>query len=292
MRDPRGNYHLFTNVNTFHARCAQGVECGGHAWSRDGFVFSNLTIGAFGPFITFANGTGWANAYVERPLVTQAADGTPLAFYVGLGRTGYGDCCNWPQLFCTGAAGEACGPTLSPPRPPPPPSPSPAPPSPPMRLRHNAAGCLVINSSALAPPARAPCWDAGSAVNWGCALEIGDCGSPAAVWFMRGGALVSNATLPAPHTHDFVAVNFDCDRTTPGTPVWALADAGGGNAPHLALAGGKLGVAGSDACLGALAPRAACGPQQPWVQGLASAVTVVSCAHDASATGWTAETAL
>jgi hypothetical protein len=43
FRDPRGNYHLLTNVNTYHARCAQGVECGGHAWSRDGFTFSNLT---------------------------------------------------------------------------------------------------------------------------------------------------------------------------------------------------------------------------------------------------------
>jgi hypothetical protein len=26
FRDPRGNYHLLTNVNTFHRRCAQGVE--------------------------------------------------------------------------------------------------------------------------------------------------------------------------------------------------------------------------------------------------------------------------
>ena len=39
-----------TNVNTCHARCAQGVPCGGHAWSSDGFTFSNLTIGAFGAF--------------------------------------------------------------------------------------------------------------------------------------------------------------------------------------------------------------------------------------------------
>jgi len=86
FRDPRGNYHLLTNVNTCHQRCRQGVECGGHAWSRDGFVFSNLTVGAFGPFITFKNGSTWANAYVERPLVTTDSTGRPLALYLGMGR--------------------------------------------------------------------------------------------------------------------------------------------------------------------------------------------------------------
>eukprot|EP00035_Acanthoeca_spectabilis_P039493 m.62749 g.62749 ORF g.62749 m.62749 type:complete len:467 (+) comp9626_c0_seq1:559-1959(+) len=115
--DPRGNYHLLTNINTGHARCPQGVECGGHAWSRDGLAFSDLYIGAFGPYVTFANGTGWNNSYSERPLVTQNEDGSPLAFYVGLGRTSYMDCCNWAQLFCTrelAEAGGKCGPTLRP----------------------------------------------------------------------------------------------------------------------------------------------------------------------------------
>jgi hypothetical protein len=72
------------------------------------------TLKAFGPVITFTNGTVWHNAYTERPLVTQAADGTPLAFYVGMGRTAYMDCCNWGQLFCTGKPGEICGPTITP----------------------------------------------------------------------------------------------------------------------------------------------------------------------------------
>jgi hypothetical protein len=93
FRDPRGNYHLLTNVNTCHQRCAQGVECGGHAWSRDGFLFSNLTIGAFGPYITFRNGSTWANAYVERPLVTQDATGRPIALYLGMGRKACECCC-------------------------------------------------------------------------------------------------------------------------------------------------------------------------------------------------------
>ena len=110
--DKRGNYHLVTNVNTFHARCAQGVPCGGHAWSKDGFVFSNLTVGAFGPVITFQNGTEWKNAYAERPLITLASDGvTPLAFSIGLGRSSYSDSCNWVQLFCTDGTDPNCGPT-------------------------------------------------------------------------------------------------------------------------------------------------------------------------------------
>ena len=32
FRDPRGNFHLLTNVNTYHRRCGAGVPCGGHAW--------------------------------------------------------------------------------------------------------------------------------------------------------------------------------------------------------------------------------------------------------------------
>lgn len=114
--DPRGNFHMLTNINTCHRRCPIGVECGGHAWSRDGLTFSNLTVGAFGPYITFENGTGWNNSYSERPLVVQNDDGSPLAFYVGLGRSTYMDCCNWGMLFCTAelATSGKCGPTIRP----------------------------------------------------------------------------------------------------------------------------------------------------------------------------------
>lgn len=113
--DPRGNYHLLTNVNTCHRRCNESVPCGGHAWGTDGVHFTNLTIGAFGPLIPLANGTTWTNAYAERPLVTQQADGSPLAFHVGLGRSTYTDSCNWVQLFCTTQALAAgrCAPTVS-----------------------------------------------------------------------------------------------------------------------------------------------------------------------------------
>ena len=120
FRDARGSFHLLTNVNNDHARCAQGVACGGHAWSVDGVSFSNLTIGSFGPYVRFANGSSWHTAYVERPQVTMAKDGvTPLAFFVGMGRRGYYDSCTWAQRFCTGKGGEKCGPMLPPPPPPP-----------------------------------------------------------------------------------------------------------------------------------------------------------------------------
>ena len=57
FRDGRGNFHLLTNVNNGHTRCDPSVPCGGHAWSRDGLTWSNLTIGAFGPNQNLANGS-------------------------------------------------------------------------------------------------------------------------------------------------------------------------------------------------------------------------------------------
>lgn len=110
-RDPRGNFHMHTNINTYHRRCAQGVPCGGHAWSSDGFKWSNQTLGAFGPVVTLANGTVIQNAYSERPLVTQNPDGSPLALHLGMGRSSYEDSCNWVQLFCTNTS-KNCGPML------------------------------------------------------------------------------------------------------------------------------------------------------------------------------------
>jgi hypothetical protein len=119
FRDPRGYFHMLTNVNNFHKRCAQGVACGGHAWSRDGLTWSNLTIGAFGPVITLSNGTVVNNAYVERPFVSQDDSGVPVALFVGVGRSSYSDSCNFVQLLCTNASdpAQACGPTIAKPPP-------------------------------------------------------------------------------------------------------------------------------------------------------------------------------
>ena len=68
------------------------VPCGGHAWSRDGLTWSNLTIGALGPNQNLANGSVWRNAYVERPQVVQDKEGNPLALFLGMSKLdGYSD---------------------------------------------------------------------------------------------------------------------------------------------------------------------------------------------------------
>jgi hypothetical protein len=114
-RDPRGRFHLFSNVGTWHARCAAGVPCGGHAWSLDGLTWSDQYIGAFGPVVRWVNGSYFVGAYAERPQILQDADGTPLAFFTGFGMHNYTDSHHFAQLFCTpGAAPGTCGPTQLP----------------------------------------------------------------------------------------------------------------------------------------------------------------------------------
>ena len=112
MFQTRRGFHLLTNVNTYHRRCAEGVPCGGHAWSHDGLHWSEQTIGAFGPIITLTNGTTVHNSYVERPQVYQDPETLePVPLYVGLTRPdGYADSVTWAQDFCrTGQQG--CGTT-------------------------------------------------------------------------------------------------------------------------------------------------------------------------------------
>eukprot|EP00483_Globobulimina_turgida_P008722 UN08740 len=70
-QDPRGNFHLFTNVNTYHRRCPAKAPCGGHSWSYDGITCGPQFIGAFGPVIHLKNGTTCANSYTRRPQVYQ-----------------------------------------------------------------------------------------------------------------------------------------------------------------------------------------------------------------------------
>ena len=259
FRDKRGNFHLLTNVNSDHARCAQGVPCGGHAWSRDGFVFSNLTIGAFGPVITFKNGTEWRNAYVERPLVTMAPDGvTPLSFHVGMSRSSYSDSCHWVQLFCAGGTDPTCGPTLRPPLPPPKN----------VTLR-NGGRCLVVaNASSF------PC--SGTGTMAGCPVLMGDCADPSAQWQMSttDGTVVSGV-LPG------VGLDIDCDSSAPHTVVKALACC----FASVALAGDRLSVLGGAACLntGQGPPRPVCGP--PGEHTLPNQIQTASCT-DATSGGW------
>ena len=103
-------FHLLTNINTYHKRCAAGVKCGGHAWSNDGLVWSNQTIGAFGPKVILENGSIVVNSYVERPQVFLDPTGEPEVLYVGLTRPdGYQDSVTWAQRFCgNGGKEEGC----------------------------------------------------------------------------------------------------------------------------------------------------------------------------------------
>ena len=84
--DPRGNYHMLTNVNTGHRRCGSGVACGGHLWSKDGNTWSDTFVGAFGPNGMLTNGTTYSHGYVERPQIAQELPGSPpLALFVSAG---------------------------------------------------------------------------------------------------------------------------------------------------------------------------------------------------------------
>lgn len=73
FRDPRGNLHLITNVNTGHSRCAANVPCGGHAWSADGLQWSDVSVGAFGPVARMQDGSTRRLGYVERPQIAQVS---------------------------------------------------------------------------------------------------------------------------------------------------------------------------------------------------------------------------
>jgi hypothetical protein len=263
FQDFRGNFHLLTNVNTCHARCASGVACGGHAWSRDGRAFSNLTVGAFGPLFTLADGTVMQNSYVERPLVHVADDGvTPLSFHVGVGRTSYLDSCNWVWEFCTDASDPDCGPTV------------PLPPAPPRRaMLRNGASCLVYNASGF------PCSGAGPAA--GCPVVMGNCsGAAGSVWQVSAdgvpGVIVSDA-------NPSLSLNVDCDSTAPHTLVKVLAS---GSVPltvnetagTIAYSGGMCFNTGE----GPAVPP--CGPKgEVWLE---TQIQLAACG-DPTAQGWT-----
>lgn len=106
FQDPRGNFHLLTNVNTYHRRCNEGAACGGHAWSRDAFQWSDLVIGAFGPAVRKSDGSVQHNSYRERPLVYQNEQGIPVTFFTGMGASSYDDSISWAQPFVGGKTAE------------------------------------------------------------------------------------------------------------------------------------------------------------------------------------------
>jgi hypothetical protein len=206
-QDPRGNFHLLTNVNTYHHRCAQGVPCGGHAWSTDALTWSKQYIGAFGPVLRTRNGSVTTNAYIERPQIYQdPATRTPLVFFTGLGATSYVDSLSWTQLFCNASLDPTsdCGPTL---------------PDAPVvvQVQHAPSGaCLVTNASFPCP---------GGWAN-SCPLTLGACTAPTARWLVP--ASWNDTHQPGtPFTLSSAAVpnacaNIDCNSCAAHTLAKAI----------------------------------------------------------------------
>lgn len=260
FRDPRGNFHLLTNVNNDHSRCAQGVPCGGHAWSYDGLTFSNLTIGAFGPVIRFINGSYWRNAYVERPQVLQSNDGTPIAFYVGIGRTSYEDSATFAQLFCVDGQAD-CGPTISPP-------------TPVTKVRYELLGdsslCLGTNSTFPCPGG----W------NSSCPVFLTSCLDLSSIWIEDGTGRVES------QLHSGACLNIDCNSCSPHT-VSKIIDCGSASGFSYSQSESEIQVA---SCGGMCLDHGTSGPPNPPCKDgeeyLQAQVTLSQCSNSEDANVW------
>jgi hypothetical protein len=261
FRDPRGNFHLLTNVNNDHTRCAQGVECGGHAWSTDGITFSNLTIGAFGPVIRFVNGSYWRNAYVERPQILQAEDGTPIAFYVGIGRTSYEDSATFAQLFCVSGQ-ENCGPTT--------------PPTPITNVQYQLVGdsnrCLGTNTTFPCPGG----W------NSSCPVFITQCTDTSSFWIEyddMSGKIESKL-------HQGICLNIDCNSCSEHT-VAKIIDCGSASGISFLSNENSLHVSSCNGmCLdygNSGNPNPPCKAGEEYIQ---TQITLSSCSNTASTNVW------
>jgi len=262
FKDPRGNYHLLTNVNTYHARCAQGVPCGGtrgHATVCYSLT-SRLALSA--PSSRSRMALSGRMPTLNGRCVTTGADGTPLALYVGMGRSSYEDSCNWAQLFCTAGA-VGCGPTF----------PSPPPPPPPPRRIVNGGLCLGYNVSDF------PCSGTGPAA--GCPVIMQDCASNGTLW-----TVTPNAKSPISTSgNDGLALDVDCNNAVPNTIVKVLAS--GPSPLTFNTSAGIIEFEGG-MCLNAGQGQAnkPCGPHGEVY--VADQIKLVSCT-DGAALGWSLE---
>ena len=102
--DHRGNWHML--VNALPGGCNPKVQQGGHAWSKDGVVWSEPRTGAYNTTIVFTNGTSFTCSRRERPQMILDGDGVPLAMTSGVTGCppfgvykGGGDCFTLAQLM-------------------------------------------------------------------------------------------------------------------------------------------------------------------------------------------------
>ena len=80
--DHRGNYHMLTNA--LPGGCNPKAAAGGHAWSRDGLIWSEPTVGAFNTTIHFTDGTSELCGRRERPQMMLDGQGLPIVLFTGV----------------------------------------------------------------------------------------------------------------------------------------------------------------------------------------------------------------
>jgi hypothetical protein len=105
--DSRGNYHML--VNALPGGCVPKLQQGGHAWSRDGIVWSEPRVGAYNTTVVFTDGTSMQCSRRERPQMVQDAAGLPVVMFSGVtgcpqiasqpAYKGGGDCFTLAQLM-------------------------------------------------------------------------------------------------------------------------------------------------------------------------------------------------
>merc|ERR1712032_836297 len=80
--DQRGNFHML--VNALPGRCQSKSNQGGHAWSRDGIVWSDVRVGAYNTSVFFTDGDSMICGRRERPQMILDDAGAPLAMSSGI----------------------------------------------------------------------------------------------------------------------------------------------------------------------------------------------------------------
>ena len=55
FQDHRGNFHML--INALPGGCQPKLQQGGHAWSKDGIVWSEPRVGAYNTTVEFTDGS-------------------------------------------------------------------------------------------------------------------------------------------------------------------------------------------------------------------------------------------
>lgn len=82
--DHRGNFHMLVNALPGNCKPKPKIHQGGHAWSRDGIVWSDVRVGAFNTTVAFTDGDFMTCIRRERPQMVLDQDGMPLAMTSGI----------------------------------------------------------------------------------------------------------------------------------------------------------------------------------------------------------------